>query len=215
MMCGIALDRACRLAAAGHISPQNASRWQAESTAIRRFVSQRCWSVERRSYMRFPDAPETDASILLPILMGYGAEEDRERLAATVRNIRAELGRGSLLHRYRGDDGLPGREGAFLACSFWLVDALARLGQAEEAAELMEDLLDLKQRRRPVCRGDRSGQRSLPRQPSSSPGSPRTSQRGRYARGSRALMAFEGALAGGFIETLVGRPGYAPRRSCG
>jgi GH15 family glucan-1,4-alpha-glucosidase len=93
--------------------------------------------------MRFPDAPETDASILLPILVGYGAEEDRERLAATVRNIRAELGRGSLLHRYRGDDGLPGREGAFLACSFWLVDALARLGQAEEAAELMEDLLDL------------------------------------------------------------------------
>jgi GH15 family glucan-1,4-alpha-glucosidase len=142
-MCWVALDRACRLAAAGQIPPGKASQWRAQATAIRRFVSERCWSADRGSYMRFPDADEPDASILLPILMGYGAGEDQDRLAATVRNIRAELGCGALLHRYRGDDGLPGSEGAFLACSFWLVDALARLGQTGEAAELMEDLLGL------------------------------------------------------------------------
>jgi GH15 family glucan-1,4-alpha-glucosidase len=143
MMCWVALDRACRLAAAGHISSRNGPKWRAEGIAIRRFVSERCWSADRQSYMRFPEADETDASILLPILMGYGAGEDQDRLAATVRSIRAELGFGPLLHRYRGDDGLPGSEGAFLACSFWLVDALTRLGQTEEAAELMEDLLGL------------------------------------------------------------------------
>lgn len=142
MMCWIALDRACRLAAAGQIPSKRSSRWRSQAAEIRRFVSERCWSSERRSYMRFPGAAETDASILLPILMGYGAGE-AERLATTVRGIREELGDGPLLHRYRGDDGLPGSEGAFLTCSFWLVDALARLGQVEEAAELMEDLVGI------------------------------------------------------------------------
>jgi GH15 family glucan-1,4-alpha-glucosidase len=141
MRCWIGLDRACRLASAGQIPPGNAAQWRAEANAIRGFVSERCWSADRGGYLRFPAAEETDAAILLPILHGYGAEAEQPRLVSTVQNIRDELGSGPLLHRYRGDDGLPGGEGAFLACSFWLVDALARLGQAEEAAELMEDLL--------------------------------------------------------------------------
>ena len=141
MMCWVALDRACRLAAGGHIPDKNASRWLAEATAIRRFVTDRCWSSERHSFMRFPGASGTDASILLPTLMGYGTDDDGQRLLATIQNIRAELGSGALHHRYRGEDGLPGQEGAFLACSFWLVDALGRLGEIEEASELMEELL--------------------------------------------------------------------------
>ena len=141
MMCSVALDRASRLAADGHIPAKNASRWQAEASEIRRFISDRCWSSERQSYVRFPGASESDASILLPILIGYGADAERQRLMATVANIRAELGTGPYLHRYRGEDGLPGGEGAFLACSFWLVDALARLDRIEEASELMEELL--------------------------------------------------------------------------
>jgi GH15 family glucan-1,4-alpha-glucosidase len=143
MMCWVALDRACRLAAAGAISPGNAAQWRIQANAIRGFVSDRCWSADRGGYLRFPGAEETDAAILLPILLGYGAGAEQPRLVSTVQNIRDELGSGSLLHRYCGDDGLPGGEGAFLACSFWLVDALARLGQGEEAAELMEDLLGL------------------------------------------------------------------------
>jgi len=141
MMCWVALERACRLAADGHIPAKNASHWLAQATAIRRFLSDWCRSSERDSYMRFPGASETDAGILLPTLIGYGAGEERERLLSTVRNIRAELGSGLHLHRYRGEDGLPGQEGAFLACSFWLVDALGRLGEIEEASELMEGLL--------------------------------------------------------------------------
>jgi len=143
MMCWVALDRACRLAASGHIPAKSASRWRAEATAIRRYVFDRCWSSERQSYVRFPGARETDAGILLPVLIGYGTDDERRRLLATVESIRAELGQGALLHRYRGEDGLPGQEGAFLACSFWLVDALGRLGETEEAGGLMEELLAL------------------------------------------------------------------------
>ena len=57
--------------------------------------------------------------------------------------LRRELGRGPLLSRYSGEDGLRGTEGAFLCCSFWLADALARIGRLDEATELMEQLLAL------------------------------------------------------------------------
>jgi GH15 family glucan-1,4-alpha-glucosidase len=143
MMCWIALHSACRLADSGHISARGARRWRAEASAIRSFVTDRCWSGKRGTYDRYPGAGEVDAGLLLPMLLGYGAEEDDGRLRATVARIRAELGSGPLLHRYRGDDGLPGREGAFLACSFWLVNALARLGQVDEAIELMDELVAL------------------------------------------------------------------------
>jgi GH15 family glucan-1,4-alpha-glucosidase len=71
--------------------------------------------------------------------MGYEGSPDR--LSETVEAVRRELGSGSLLYRYTGEDGLSGGEGFFLACSFWLVDALARCGRVEEAGETMEELL--------------------------------------------------------------------------
>ncbi len=65
------------------------------------------------------------------------------RLLATVEAVRRALGRGRLVHRYLRDDDLPGEEGAFVACSFWLVEALARQGRVEEAAKLMDEMLAL------------------------------------------------------------------------
>ena len=143
MMCWIALDRACSLAAAGHIPADHVPRWRQAADAIQTFVSEECWSAGDLSYERFPGAGEVDAALLIPALLGYGGEEEAARLRATVGRIRSDLATGPLLHRYRGDDGLPGDEGAFLACSFWLVDALARLGQVDEATDLMEQLLEL------------------------------------------------------------------------
>jgi GH15 family glucan-1,4-alpha-glucosidase len=143
MMCWIALDRACRLAEAGHIPRRHASDWRRQAEMIRRFVSDRCWSPARQTYERYPGAEGVDASLLLPTLLGYGGGDDHDRLALTVGRVRTELGNGPLLRRYQGDDGLPGDEGAFLACSFWLVDALARLGQVQDAVDLMEELLAL------------------------------------------------------------------------
>jgi GH15 family glucan-1,4-alpha-glucosidase len=60
-----------------------------------------------------------------------------------VNALRRDLGHGPLLSRYSGEDGLRGGEGAFLCCSFWLADALARIGDVDAASELMEQLIAL------------------------------------------------------------------------
>ncbi|MGH2742809.1 MAG: glycoside hydrolase family 15 protein, partial [Thermoleophilaceae bacterium] len=142
MMCWVALDRALRLCDAGHLPGNHASTWRRERLAIREFIETRCWSERLGSYTRQAGNEELDASLLLGVLLGYEAS-DPERLASTVNAVRRDLGRGPLLSRYSGEDGLRGREGAFLCCSFWLADALARIGRLDEATELMEQLIGL------------------------------------------------------------------------
>ena len=141
MMCWIALDRAQRLSERGAIPADSASDWRDEAMALRNFVAERCWSEELGAYTRASELHEADASLLLPAILGYGGPEERERLISTVRSIREQLGVGPLLYRYRGEDGFDPGEGTFTTCSCWLVDALARLGERDEAAELMEELL--------------------------------------------------------------------------
>ena len=142
LMCWVALDRALRLVDARQLPGNNAQRWLRERDAIRDFIESRCWSDRRRSYVRFAGAEEVDASVLFAVLMGYGEARDT-RLRDTVDAIRRELGRGPLLYRYTGDDGLAGDEGCFVACSYWLVEALARTGRTDAAAETMQELLGL------------------------------------------------------------------------
>jgi GH15 family glucan-1,4-alpha-glucosidase len=142
MMCWVALDRALRLSDAGHIPSRHAATWRREMLAIREFIETRCWSERLGSYSRHAGGEELDASLLLGILLGYEGQ-DSGRLAATVTALRRDLGRGPLISRYSGDDGLRGAEGAFLCCSFWLADALARIGRLEEATELMAQLIAL------------------------------------------------------------------------
>jgi GH15 family glucan-1,4-alpha-glucosidase len=141
MMCWVALDCALRLSDAGHVASRHAQAWQAERLAIGKFIEERCWSARLHSYARHAGAEEVDASLLLGVLLGYQGAPGR--LAATVDAVRRELGHGPLLARYSGDDGLRGAEGAFLCCSFWLADALARIGRVDEATTLMEQLIYL------------------------------------------------------------------------
>ncbi|HYY75333.1 MAG TPA: glycoside hydrolase family 15 protein [Gaiellaceae bacterium] len=142
MMCWIALDRAARLAERGQLPREHAARWRREAEAVRDFVEEQGFSEAKGSYVRFAGSEELDASLLLGSLMGY-CDGDDPRMAGTIDAIRQELGHGPYVHRYTGEDGLEGREGAFLCCSFWLVEALARAGRPDEAAELMESLLEL------------------------------------------------------------------------
>jgi GH15 family glucan-1,4-alpha-glucosidase len=138
-MCWVALDRAVRLAEAGHLPAAGASRWGAEAAAIRRFIDERCWSDAKSSYVGYAGGDDLDASLLLMAIARYD-EPGSPRLRSTVEAIRRELARGPLLYRYTGDDGLAGGEGAFLCCSFWLVEALAIAGRRDEAARLMDEL---------------------------------------------------------------------------
>ena len=142
MMCWVALDRAMKLARLGHIPDRHLDRWREESSAIREFIESQCWSDRLGSYIRAAGKEELDASVLTGALFGYG-DVGRGRLASTVEAIRRDLGNGPFVYRYLGEDGLPGDEGAFLTCSFWLVEALVHAGRKAEAAELMERLLGL------------------------------------------------------------------------
>jgi GH15 family glucan-1,4-alpha-glucosidase len=142
MMCWVALDRALRLSDDGHLPSGHASTWRSEALAIREFIETRCWSQRLASYTRHAGGEDLDASLLLGVLFGYESP-DPGRLTATVDAVRRNLGRGPLLSRYSGQDGIRGAEGAFLCCSFWLADALARTGRLNEATELMEQLVSL------------------------------------------------------------------------
>jgi GH15 family glucan-1,4-alpha-glucosidase len=142
MMCWVTLDRALLLAEAGHLPRDHEAGWRREREAIRDFIETHCWSDQLDSYTREAGREELDASLLLGVPLGYDAG-DPDRLSRTVEGIRRELASGPLVSRYTGEDGLRGREGAFLCCSFWLADALARIGRRDEAAALMDELVAL------------------------------------------------------------------------
>ena len=142
MMCAVALDHAIGLAESGDVPGANLERWRLERSSVRDFVESSCFSEPKQSYTRNAGGNEVDASLLLAIVADYD-RSDSPRLAGTVDAVRRELSNGPLLHRYLGDDGLPGEDGAFLACSFWLVEALAHQGRVSEASALMDELVGL------------------------------------------------------------------------
>ena len=134
-MCWTALDRALRLAEAGLIPARDA--WRAEADRLRDWIEQEGWDESRQTYRAAAGADELDASVLTLALCAY-ADASGSRFLSTVDAIRDELGRGPFLYR---DSGAEEIEGAFLTCSFWLVDALARAGRSDEAAVLMDELV--------------------------------------------------------------------------
>jgi GH15 family glucan-1,4-alpha-glucosidase len=139
--CWVALDRASRLAEQGVI-PDHRERWRPAADAIRRFIDENCWDAEKRSYVRATDMRELDASLLTMAMMAYD-DPRGERMNGTIDAVQRELKEGPLVYRYRGEDGVQGDEGAFVTCSFWLVDSLAGAGRVDEAQSLMEELLGL------------------------------------------------------------------------
>jgi GH15 family glucan-1,4-alpha-glucosidase len=141
MMCAVALDKAAQLAERGSLPRRHFDHWLREAATIRQFVNSQCFSERQRSYVRYANGEELDASVLLGLLHGYGDESPR--LRSTVEAITSGLADGALVRRYTGEDGVPGSEGAFLACSFWLVEALAHIGRVGEATERMDDLIGL------------------------------------------------------------------------
>jgi GH15 family glucan-1,4-alpha-glucosidase len=140
VMCWVALDRTIRLAEEGVVPRRAIGRWRREAAGIVDFVDTCCWSESRRSYVQYAGGNDLDASLLMLALMGYGGA-DSPRVASTVDAVARELRNGPYVYRYRTGDGLPGNEGCFLNCSFWLAGALARNGRVADARALMSELL--------------------------------------------------------------------------
>jgi GH15 family glucan-1,4-alpha-glucosidase len=156
-MCWVALDRACKMADR-HGHSQHAPRWGKQGAAIREEIEQNGYNEEIHSYTQAYGDRVLDSANLRLALSGFqaaGEPEMRDTILTTAQRL---SGDGGLLYRYRpyddagqtqgqkphdlsSIDGLPGSEGAFLACTWWLVSDLCRLGELEEAQRRMEHLL--------------------------------------------------------------------------
>jgi GH15 family glucan-1,4-alpha-glucosidase len=141
LMCWVALDRAAQLAEIRG-DPESKEKWQATADEIRADILEH--GVDDRGVLRqHYETDSLDASALLAAIFGFLPGDD-ERLRATVNAIADELTEDGFVLRYRTgetDDGLSGKEGTFLICSFWLVSGLAIVGDLQRARDLMERLL--------------------------------------------------------------------------
>jgi GH15 family glucan-1,4-alpha-glucosidase len=124
-------------------------RWRAHRRQIRKSVLAEGWNGERGAFVQSYRSDRLDASLLLMPLVGFLRATD-ERVVSTVDAIERELLRDGFVERYRADeenvgvDGLPPGEGVFLPCSFWLVAVRAQQGRWDEALELFERLLSVR-----------------------------------------------------------------------
>jgi GH15 family glucan-1,4-alpha-glucosidase len=145
VMAWVVFDRAVRLAETFGLEAP-VERWSRIRDEIHGEVCERGYDPARRTFTQYYGSEGLDASTLNIPLMGFLPGTD-DRVTGTIDAVRRDLGRDGFVARYSTDvtdDGLPGGEGQFLACSFWLVSALAVNGRAEEARALFDRLLALR-----------------------------------------------------------------------
>jgi GH15 family glucan-1,4-alpha-glucosidase len=147
VMSWVAFDRAVRICEEFGM-PGRLDRWRSLRDEVRAEVLARAWSEDKQAFAQSYGTDELDASVLLMPLLGFLPASD-PRILSTVDAIQRELTVDGLVLRYRSRedgavDGLPSGEGVFLPCSFWLADVLVLQERREEARELFERLLDLR-----------------------------------------------------------------------
>jgi GH15 family glucan-1,4-alpha-glucosidase len=151
VMAWVAFDRAIRMAELG--LPGRTAEWRAARDRIHAEVCEKGFDAKRGTFTQYYGSSELDAAVLLIPEVGFLPADD-PRVISTVETIQRELVRDGLVLRYtqpapsaagqQDVDGLPGTEGAFLACSFWLANALQMIGRTDEARSLFERLLALR-----------------------------------------------------------------------
>jgi len=142
--CWVALDRAVRLAPRLGEHARD-SDWAAERDAVRDAILEDGWHGNRAAFTQSFGSEQLDAAALLMPLVGFLPATD-DRMRSTIEAIADELTEDGLVLRYRSvegvnADGLPGDEGTFVICSFWLVSCLAQLGEIDRATALFERLV--------------------------------------------------------------------------
>jgi GH15 family glucan-1,4-alpha-glucosidase len=145
MMCWVAFDRAVLIAERFKYKAP-VEKWKTLRDAIHAEICVRGFDQKRNSFMQAYGSKHLDASLLLMPAVGFLRGSDR-RVKGTVEAIERELMPHGFVLRYdtaRAQDGLPPKEGAFLACSFWMVSALKAIGRKRDARRLFERLLALR-----------------------------------------------------------------------
>ena len=145
MMAWVAFDRAVKLVeGCGCAAAEHVGRWRKIRDLIHDEVCKRGFSTNKKAFTQYYGSDALDASLLLMPLAGF-LPFTHKRVRGTIEAIERELMRDGFVVRYRpeeeGVDGLPGREGVFLPCSFWLASCLHRIGRKKEARDLFERLL--------------------------------------------------------------------------
>ena len=148
MMAWVAFDRAVKMVKeCGCSADQNLERWEKIRDQIHAEVCERGYNREIKAFTQSYGSDAMDASILMMPLTGFLPATD-ERVRNTIEAVQRELLIDGFVIRYRPRekkvDGLPGTEGVFLPCSFWLADCLRLIGKNDEARELFERLLALR-----------------------------------------------------------------------
>jgi len=138
VMCWVAVERGCQLLAGS--APEKLQWWRATRAAIREAIETRGVDPGRGVFVRELDGRDLDAALLLLPRVGFVDWRD-PRMLRTVEAIRQDLCEDGQVLRYRSPDGLAGREGTFLPCTFWLIEALARQGRVAEARALYDRTL--------------------------------------------------------------------------
>jgi GH15 family glucan-1,4-alpha-glucosidase len=150
VMAWVAFDRAVQVAQLGQ--PGALERWREVRDQIHAQVCEQGYDAKRGTFTQYYGSTELDAAVLLIPEVGFLPPHD-ERVVSTVETIQRELMSGGLVLRYTQSasssdqasvDGLAGGEGAFLACSFWLANALKMIGRLDQAEKLFERLLSLR-----------------------------------------------------------------------
>ncbi|MER7574058.1 glycoside hydrolase family 15 protein [Streptomyces sp. NPDC126514] len=146
LMVWVAADRAVRAVERDPHLEGDVDAWRALRDEVHREVCEQGYDPERNTFTQYYGSRELDASLLLIPRVGFLPPDD-PRVIGTIDAVRDELCLGGFLRRYSPEktapDGLPGSEGTFLACSFWLADALHMTGRSKEARELFERLVVL------------------------------------------------------------------------
>ena len=145
LMAWVAYDRAVKaIEEYGMKGPVD--QWRTMRDTIKADILANGWSDKRKSFVQYYGGETLDASLLMMPIVGF-LDADDPRIVSTVLRIRDELSEDGLILRYRteyGHDGLEGEEGTFLVCSFWMVDALTLIGHHDEATEMFDRLLTLR-----------------------------------------------------------------------
>ncbi|CAL9560309.1 Trehalase [Streptomyces sp. enrichment culture] len=145
VMVWVAADRAVRALEEYPELEGDLEQWRALREEVHREVCERGYDPERGTFTQSYDSRELDAALLFIPRVGFLPPDD-PRVLGTIDAVEKELTRDGLVRRYSTEDpvdGLPGGEGTFLVCSFWLADALHMTGRTDEAEELFERLVGL------------------------------------------------------------------------